>query len=199
MLRLFVAIHVPPEVQDALAAEQRRLATAGIAMRWIRPEGIHLTLAFLGNVDEVRISAIEDSMLNAAATGAPFQIEVRGLGAFPPRGAPRVLWAGVAGDLDDLRRLQHHVDGRLRAAGFALEDRPFSPHLTLARAADRSPAAQPALAAGLTAPPRSFGRWEVDDIALVRSDLRPSGSVYTTLFTAPLIGEQGRPTEEEGR
>src|SRR5439155_22126101 len=94
MIRLFVAIRMPAKVQRALAAEQRRLAAAGVGLRWVRPESIHLTLVFLGNVAAERVPAIEAAMQAAAAEAPPLRLAVRGLGCFPPRGAPRVLWAG---------------------------------------------------------------------------------------------------------
>ena len=190
MLRLFVAIAVPAAVQDALARAQRRLQAAGVALRWVRPHGIHLTLAFLGNVDEARVAPVEEAMGAAAARSGPFDLSVAGLGRFPPRGAPRVLWAGLDGDLDALHRLQGDLDSRLRAADFALEDRPFRPHVTLGRAPQRRAGDLGATVSQALASEAvrrlQFGGWRVVEIVLMRSQLSSAGSIYTRLATAPL-------------
>src|SRR5436190_6988976 len=134
MLRLFVAIRVPAQVQRALAAEQRLLSGTGADLRWVRPESIHLTLVFLGNVAEEREPAIEEALQATAVEVPPFHLALRGLGTYPPRGRPRVLWAGLAGGLDALHALQQGIDRRLRQANFTLEERAFRPHVTLGRA-----------------------------------------------------------------
>ena len=190
MLRLFVAIRVPAEVQRALAAEQRRQEDAGARLRWVRPESIHLTLVFLGNVAEERVPAIERAVQATAAEVAPFDLAVRGLGCFPPHGRPRVLWAGLEGGLDALHALQQGIDRRLRRAGFTLEERAFRPHLTLGRATpQQAPHLGPALQARLSGGPPSIGQWHVRDVEVIRSQLHPTGSIYTTLCSAPLAGD----------
>jgi 2'-5' RNA ligase len=190
MLRLFIAIAVPAAVREALAQAQRRLESAGVALRWVRPEGIHLTLAFLGNVAEERVAALEEAMTAAAGRSAPLNLAAVGLGRFPPRGAPRVLWAGLGGEVDALRRVQRDLDAGLRDAGFDLEDRAFRPHVTLGRAPQRPlHGLSHTLDAALDAEshrPNQFGRWRAEEIVLMRSQLRPTGSIYTALATAPL-------------
>ena len=188
MIRLFIAIRVPPEVRDALAAEQRRLAESGVSMRWVRPEGMHLTLVFLGNVAEDRRVATEAATEWAAQLVAPLRLAVSSLGCFPARGTPRVLWAGLAGEIEPLRALQRDLDARLRAAGFAVEDRRFTPHLTLGRAAPHGRRGTGDVVSKLPREPRDYGSWVAQDVEVIRSQLQPSGSVYTTLFTAPLGG-----------
>ena len=188
MLRLFVAISVPPAVRQALSRVHEQLAQADDRWRWVRPDVIHLTLAFLGGTDEARVPLVEQAMRSAAGTVRPFRLEACGLGTFPPRGTPRVPWAGLGGDLDTLRRLQRELDSQLRREEFALEDRPFSPHLTLARAGDRA-GGRPVAMGGLRerlGQAAAFGNWRVEALSLVKSELRRGGSIYTTLCTAPL-------------
>jgi len=134
-MRLFFAAHLPAPVRAALVAAQEDLrARLGDAVRWTRPEALHLTLKFLGEVDGARAP---ETLLAAAAEGlspgGPLDLVVQGLGAFGGR-RPRVVWAGVEGpDLEGLRRLAEHLDGALRPLGFPGDGRPYAPHITLGR------------------------------------------------------------------
>jgi 2'-5' RNA ligase len=188
-LRLFIAVELPPAWTEALAATQRALRRYGLErLRWVRPEGIHLTLKFLGNVDEARVSALTRTLEETAAEHAPFALRLSRLGAFGPPARRRVVWAGVAGDLDALTRLRQTVERRAAALGFPAERRPFSPHLTLARVPEELPqpvgasidAALTAVAAP-AAPPL-----QVKEIALMHSRLLPGGAQYTRLAAAVL-------------
>jgi 2'-5' RNA ligase len=187
-LRLFVAVVLPAAWHEALAAAQEELRRAGLRLRYVRPEGIHLTLKFLGETPAARLRAIS-AALGAAAVGADAcTIELSGAGTFGPRRRPRVVWYGLAGELDGLAALQQRVEERLGAVGFAREGREFRPHLTLARVPDDLPPAEaervgPAVERLRTRPAQPF---RVEAIVLMQSRLGPGGARYTVLETWPL-------------
>ena len=136
-LRLFVAVTLPPEVRAALAEVIGRLRDADVpGMRPVAPEALHITLKFLGNVDASRVPDLAAALTAAGDGSVPFRIALQGVGGFPSLEAPRVLWAGVADDAGSLGGLARRVDEACASAGFPREQRPFSPHLTLARMRD---------------------------------------------------------------
>lgn len=192
-VRAFVAIELPPTVKETLAGVVAELKAAGISgLRPVRPEGVHLTLKFLGDVPADRIGAIGDAAGRAAARHAPFALSLSGAGAFPGGRAPRVLWAGIAGDLERLAALQATVDVHLAELGFARERRAFNPHLTLARlrdSASRDDRARALRVLEAAQPSRSAG-FVVDGVALFQSTLGPGGAVYRRLLHVPLNGER---------
>jgi 2'-5' RNA ligase len=140
--------------------------------RWVAPHGIHLTLRFLGWTDAETLQRLEPKLRQAAAECAAGEARVAGLGLFPERGAPRVLWVGI--DVPEpIRALQRACESLAVAEGFAPEERAFRPHLTLARFHDRVP--RPRL------PPVDFGTTPLERLVLFRSELKPGGAVYTPL------------------
>ncbi|HEY7726730.1 MAG TPA: RNA 2',3'-cyclic phosphodiesterase [Anaeromyxobacteraceae bacterium] len=188
-LRLFVAVEPPPAVRRRLAAlqaEVRRAAgRAADDVRWVAPEQIHLTLAFLGNAPEERIDAVRGAVADAAAACAPLHLEVRGAGGFPSARRPRVVWAGLAGDLEPLGALAADLRRRLAPLGFPLEERDFRAHLTLGRSRDRGGARgmAGALAAANEADPCA---WRADEVVLFRSHLGPGGARHEALQRAEM-------------
>jgi len=135
-MRLFVAIALTDDARAAIAAEQRRLASelgeAARQPRWLRPEQMHVTLAFIGDVaptDQDVVRAIDGLVVNQR----PFEMSLGGCGQFPSRGAPRVLWLGILDGVSELTAVRHDVVSRLRAVGIPFDTKPFQPHLTLAR------------------------------------------------------------------
>jgi 2'-5' RNA ligase len=187
--RLFVALEPPEPVRRRLAllaAELRRGAgRAADDVRWVEPEKIHLTLQFLGAVPEERVGAIEEAVRAAAAAARPLSLEVKGAGGFPNARRPRVVWAGLAGDLEPLAALVQDLGRRLAPLGFPPEERPFSPHLTLGRARDRRGA--PGLAGALAHAAQADGApWRAGELALVESHLSPKGPRYEAIARFPL-------------
>ena len=187
LLRLFVAVDLPEAVREALARIQQELRGRDLpGLRWVRPEGIHLTLKFLGETPAAKVPAIEDAL--AAAQGvAPFRLALGTPGTFGGRRGPRVLWLDIVGDVQRLRELQAAVEGKLAEAGFAPEQREFSPHLTLARVRQPpSPGTAERVSRALeaVAPPRS--EFEVREVLLMRSTLKPGGAEYERLAAFPL-------------
>ncbi len=190
-MRAFVAIELPDSVKKTLAGVVGELRAAGISgLRPVRPEGIHLTLKFLGDVPADRIGAIGDAIERAAGHHTPFALSLSGVGAFPGGRAPRVLWAGIAGDLERLAALQESVDDCLSELGFARERRAFNPHLTLARLRDSASREDRAHALRVleAAQPMQNAGFVVDGVALFQSTLAPGGAVYHRLHRAPLDG-----------
>lgn len=191
-LRLFIAIELAADVRAALEATAQELARCGADARWSRGDNLHLTLKFLGNVEPEGVDPLVVALRGAASSVAAQSIWVRGLGVFPDPRRPRVVWAGIEGDL--LTPLAARVEAACNGLGFAAEARPFRPHVTLARL--RSRRGWPALRARLgEVAERSFGRSDVKSVDLFRSDLRRDGAVYTKLFRAPLASLQ----DEGGR
>jgi 2'-5' RNA ligase len=169
-----------------LAAWQAELRDlAGDSYRWVAPAALHLTLRFLG--EQADDGPARQALAAACADRAPFAVVVRGGGAFPRLSAPRTIWAGVEDPSDALWGLATAVEAACIAHGLGAEDKPFVPHLTVARArAARAPAR---LVAALEASrARCFGVWQVAAVDLIHSTLTSSGPVYRTLLTAALNG-----------
>ena len=187
-MRLFVAIDLDDDARAAIAAEQNRLKRAlsgsdPSSARWIEPERMHLTLVFLGDVDEARGAAIVDAM-QAGVDAAPFRMVLAGLGVFPPRGAPSVLWIGVTTGLREVTSVQRQIAERLARIGVELEKRPYHPHLTLARwRRAHSDDRRRAIAADRGT---EVARVDVATVTLLQSRLSSSGSRYTTMASAEL-------------
>ena len=190
-VRCFVAIELPAEARRRLGTLTAGLREAGVrGLRPVNPEGVHLTLKFLGDVSASQVGAVSAAMEGAAAAARPFDLELRGLGGFPDLRRPRVLWVGVEGDLEALQRLYEAVEAALSPLGFPPEGRAFTPHLTLARLREGTPTEERARAAAhLTSL-----AWEegaaipVGGVSLMRSTLRPGGAVYSRLCWAAFGG-----------
>jgi 2'-5' RNA ligase len=190
-VRSFIAIELSPDILRQVARLQERVKADMIPglVRWTRPEGIHLTLKFLGDVQADRLAAIAETLQTACASYLPFSLSIDGMGVFPNPRRPRVVWIGVDEPTGTLNRLQRDVDRAIAPLGFPSERRPFSPHLTLGRVKrGRSPAELEALGQYASRARVRVGEMVVHAVHLMRSDLRPSGAVYTELATAPLAG-----------
>ena len=199
VVRLFVAIELPDGVRSALSQVQAymRERSALQKLRWVKPEGVHLTLKFLGEVADSQQTAIEDALDAAVAEIPTFELTLGKLGKFGGRQNPRILWVDVDGDeeaLEALGALHSQIEGAMAKLGFPPEGRAFAPHLTLARVPQErgSEVARPLTRAiDECAPPE--GVITVDDIVLMRSDLGPGGANYTPLHRVPLGEREGYP------
>ncbi len=191
-LRAFIAVELPPAARDAVEGVIRDLrARTGDGVRWVRPEGVHLTLKFLGDIDAYTVPALSQALDRCAAPAAPFDLCLEGVGAFPNARRPRVVWVGLGGGLEALLGLQQSIEGELEALGYARERRAFTPHLTLGRVRDRLPPTQGRAlseALGVVSVQPGVGM-PVREVSLIKSDLRPSGAVYTRLHAAGLGGD----------
>ncbi len=186
-MRCFIAIELPEDVRSQLGALQERFGHRGKAVRWVRPDAMHLTLKFLGEVPDARLPAVCDALSEVASPCEPFEFAVRRTGCFPPRGGVRVVWAGVEEPTEHLLTCQALCEDAMEELGFAREHRPYVPHLTLGRVKD------PRGASGLrelVAECEDFeaGWVDVDRLVLMESHLSPKGAEYTVAHHADLTG-----------
>jgi len=188
-MRLFAAIELDETTRADIAGEQRRLANAlrdqRSSAKWVRVEQIHLTVAFLGEVGPPLADAIVAAFGQPISAGGPFDLTFAGLGMFPPHGPPRVLWVGVQAGLVEVNLVERIVVERLTALGVRLDERPYHPHLTLARWRDSRPRDRRAVAA--LQHDRVVARTTADAVTLFQSRVSSSGSTYTALSRAQLI------------
>jgi RNA 2',3'-cyclic 3'-phosphodiesterase len=185
MIRAFIAITPPTTLQQTMAEVRQVFQHLSPAWRWVTPNHIHLTLKFLGNVPDESVTSLFQAMAQAAQGQTVFPLRARSLGCFPQPARPRVLWIG----LDDPRQALGYLNERLIAAltplGFPPEERPFSPHLTLARAQNRARASQlwPMLQKYHD---RAFGEFLVTQLHLVQSELQRGRAQHTILCSVTL-------------
>ena len=188
-IRTFVAVELPPDIKEKLAAIQADLHRLGHmdSVRWVHPESIHLTLKFLGNVPAAQIKAIGEALASACDGITPFTLTLTNLGCFPNPKRPNVIWVGVGGDLKTLQRLQEAVEAHIAPLGYPPEKRPFHPHLTLGRVKRAKPEERRHIGASVTSAELDIaGQIDVTAVSLMRSDLTPSGAKYTALRVVSL-------------
>lgn len=189
-IRTFVAVELPSDILDSLAEIQERLrrGPGGGAGRWVRQEGIHLTLKFLGEVPSEKLQAIYQTVVRVCAKHNAFTLRVGGLGCFPNVRRPRVVWVGVHEETGQLAALQKDIEHGLAGLGFPPEGRAFTPHLTLARVAEKA-SRQEVEALGKAVSEqdlKELAQMRVTEVSVMKSDLRPEGAFYTELFKARL-------------
>jgi len=194
-IRSFIAIPLPHPVKlsiDEYLNELKKRQKSGI--RWVDAAKMHLTLKFLGDIDEEQIPAIHQAMQAAAITCPAFSLSLKGLGAFPGSYKPRVIWVGVKAPAM-LQALHQQLAANLCALGFEAEDRRYSPHLTLGRISRHASEAEVSgVSKLLHNPPKLHLQGvSVDSLNLYRSDLLPGGSVYTLLQEARLKENSSQP------
>ena len=180
-LRVFCAVELPDELRARAAERVRRLRSEFPEVRasWERPEKLHITLKFLGELEPARVEELSRAAARAVATVEPFDLIVDEPGSFPPHGQPRVLWLGIRDDSGSLAFMHRALEEACAAVGFARESRAFRPHLTLARL--RSPHGASELAAAHRDAPFGPQSFKVSELVVMRSELGPGGSRYTPL------------------
>ncbi len=197
-LRLFVAVELPDTWLQALVAVQdqlrARLGVSGPRLRFVHPDGVHLTLKFLGETPDSRRPTIEDALAAGLADLRPFRLALGEIGSFRNRGSPSVVWVGVAGDTTALASLAGRVEAALSPLGFPTERRAFAAHLTLARVPDPVPAPErggfdEALRA-VRLP--SAPEMRVERVSLIQSHLGRGGATYERLSSFPRGAEESR-------
>ena len=188
-IRTFVAVELSDSIKAHIAADIAQLRQEQIDnIRLVRPEGVHLTLKFLGDIDANRVPTVADAMTQAAASHAPFSLALGQPGVFPNANRARVLWIGVEGDLQLLRLLQSDIEEALIAAGFPPEKQRFNPHLTIGRMHHKASRedrrrATDALAALTLPEDRTIA---VKAISLMKSTLLPGGAIYDQIVHTEL-------------
>ncbi len=179
-IRSFIAIKLPTDIRDCLERIINRLKPSAGDVRWVKADAIHLTLKFLGEVEEGRIPEIAACIERCVQGMPPFPLAVRGLGAFPGDNSPQVIWIAAADETGSLAGMQRSLEEGLARVGFTKEKRPFSPHLTLGRL--KSPRGKEAVRRGLAELKHTdCGSFTADSVSLIKSDLTPGGPVYTVL------------------
>jgi 2'-5' RNA ligase len=185
MIRSFIAIDFPDETRKALEDIQKELKQSGAGVRWVKPSSIHLTLKFLGNIHAAQVEEIARAVAQEIRDQPPITLRPAGLGAFPSLRKPRVIWIGMEGEVQRLTGIQARVETALEVLGFAREKRSFRPHLTIGRVKDRR-WLQSLVDAMATLDMKPFNSFDADEIILYKSDLRPTGAIYTKLHHMPL-------------
>lgn len=188
LIRAFIAVDIPPAIQRNIQQVADRLRQPiGDAVRWVPASNIHLTLKFLGDISPSSVDMLAQMLRAEADSCLAFDFTVGGLGSFPNSKRARVLWVGVQAPAG-LEALQRGIESACARLGYESDPRPFSPHLTLGRVRDHIAASdQQKIQKTLEeAKIDSLGTARVDSVHLYKSDLKPGGSVYTKLFSAPL-------------
>jgi 2'-5' RNA ligase len=184
MIRSFIALELSPEIYKNLGQLidnlKKGVQFTSARPSWVNPESIHLTLKFLGNIEETMIDPIAEIMTKAANETHPFTIRIRDLGVFPNPRQPRVLWCGMTKGEDQTISIQTKIDRGLSTLGFEKETRPFHPHLTLARIKSLKGVSQ-LMDIVKTHQNSLVGECRFDRVILFKSELHPSGAVYTKL------------------
>lgn len=178
-LRCFIAIPFPGELKESVASSVELLKAARADVRWVQPENLHLTLKFLGDTTEPSVPGIAGALDNAAESLRSFSLRISGAGVFPDWKRPRVIWFGVEAG-SGLKSLQESIEDIMETFGYNRENRLFSPHLTIGRVRSQRNIS-PLVSALESVKGTDFGSMEVRSFSLMKSDLSPKGSEYTTL------------------
>lgn len=184
-LRTFIAFPLPAAVRDHIRTLQDGVRAEGIRMRWVKPENIHLTLKFLGNVAPADIEGIAEAMAETVRSAPLIHLGAKGLGVFPGISRPRVLWVGLQGETHSLIEIRKRLDENLGRVGIAPDTRPFKAHLTIARAKgnlNSKPLAEVMAALGNI----ESAPFTAEEMVLYQSELKPDGAVYTRLKSVSL-------------
>ncbi len=183
-LRIFIAIEIPTVIQDGLRIliESLRGSCEDARIRWVKPESIHLTLKFIGDIPHESVREITETLEKLSPKSSIFTLTVAGIGCFPNNAQPRVLWVGIREDGGKLTTLQKDIDLALEPLGIMPETRPYHAHLTVGRV--KKPGTVGKLVSEMNT--GMIGQMQVDKFSLIRSDLRPDGAKYSNLASFTL-------------
>jgi RNA 2',3'-cyclic 3'-phosphodiesterase len=185
-IRTFIAIELPEEIKEAMAGVQAELKKSDADVGWVRPEGVHLTLKFLDDVDEKKVTELGDALAEGLKGETPFILQAKGVGTFPSPKAPRVVWLGVEGEVERLTSLAKAVEEICANLKFPKEDRHFKAHLTLGRV--RSPRGRASLVKMLeNFRDADLGEFRAGAVSVMKSELKRTGAVYTEMRRIELI------------
>jgi 2'-5' RNA ligase len=194
LLRAFIAIEIPPNIQAAIEKQTARLrqALGNETVRWIPAQNMHLTLKFLGDIASSHVDFLKQLLTREATLHSQFDLQIGGLGSYPTSRRPRILWVGLHIPAE-LVALQKSIETGTTRLGYEQEERDFAPHLTIGRVRQNaSPADLPKIRAAMdNIQLGNIGTARVDSVHLFKSELQPNGSVYTKLFSAPLSKPRG--------
>ncbi len=181
-MRVFVAVELPEDVREAVHRGTVRLRQANRDVRWVPAGNMHLTLKFLGDIDDRRLALVKTAVASVSADQLPFDLSLGEVGAFPTLRRPRVVWIAIRGATDALAALAQRLDGLLQEVGFPGESRPYRAHLTLGRPRRPGPLND---ASSVSVPDRTFS---VDHAVIMESRLSPQGAQYEALEVFPFRG-----------
>jgi len=185
IIRAFIGFELPEKIRSFISSIQEDLKSNKLDARWVQVKNIHLTLKFLGNINEEDAQRVGKAIFKSAADHAPISLAAKGIGAFPDINRPNVLWVGIKGQIDMLIQLQKSLEDQLEKIGFSRENRPFKGHLTLARVKKQLDRTK------LITAIKKYKELEsepfiADNIILFKSDLKSNGAVYTKLISISL-------------
>lgn len=185
-IRAFIAITLPEHIISSIGKIQEGIKSYGFKVRWVRPHNIHLTIKFLGNVDEAEINTIGRTIVDALKEFPPISLAAKGIGVFPGIQRPRVLWVGVTGQVESLIEMQKGLDDRLEALGFPKENKSLKGHLTIGRVKGKIDFTRLGEAMN-TYQGFASELFVADQVILFKSQLQSAGPVYTELLRMPLL------------
>jgi 2'-5' RNA ligase len=188
-IRAFVALKLPENIISSIKRVQEDVKRYRLPVRWVRPENIHLTIKFFGDISESDIGKIGSVLKDCAESYAPFSLSAKGAGIFPGIARPRIIWAGISGDTTRLLDLRNLLEKRFDETGFKKEERPFKGHLTIGRFRGKTDSGK------LLEALKKVCDFESEifvsgKLYLFKSDLKPEGPVYTELLEIPLNGDK---------
>lgn len=188
LLRLFIAVSTPGAIAAQLGELSGKLRRSDADIRWERVEKMHVTLKFLGETPKEKIAELREALDRVASSTPPFTVELGGIGGFPTLRSPRVLWVGIEDPSGTLHRVHAAIEESLARKGIARDERAFHPHITLGRI--RSPRNLAGLLGMVESLTLERQPVQLHDILLIKSELKPDGSVHRTLHTAAFVGNQ---------
>ena len=188
-LRTFVAVEMDEAIRRAAARWIEEFRAASADVTWVAPHNMHLTVKFLGEVAAEKIPQVCEAVAEAVADTEPFDLEIRGVGAFPNTARPRTIWLGIGAGEEQLEALAKQIDLALRKIGFPREERRFHGHLTLGRVRRPSPALAALTALLKNKSDFAAGLTPIDEVVVFSSQLSPAGPTYEALSRAPLAGK----------
>ena len=179
MIRTFIAIDIPEDIRSRIADFQNTMIRSNLAVRWVKPENIHLTLKFIGEIPEQLVGEIKSGLFDAPSLREPFDVTLSGTGVFPNIRRPRIFWAGITSGAEELSRLSKEIQEKLVRFGVEKDARAFKPHLTIGRIKPGKPVEglEHYVGAGLLQP----GAFRVKEIAFMKSVLHRTGAEYSSL------------------
>jgi len=185
-IRSFLAFELPPEIREKIGAVSRELQKTRMPVRWVKVENIHLTLIFLGSVNEDAIDEIKEKVHLVVNRFSTIRTRLNGVGVFPHWRKPRVIWVGLNGEIETLSNLRDQLQSELKVLGLREEKRPFRPHLTIGRFKDRVDRDEELKSILDRHHDITSNLHHLNELILFKSDLKPDGPVYTRMATWPL-------------
>lgn len=186
-MRAFIAIEISDEIKEALGRVEAHLKYAGADVKWVRPENIHLTLKFLGEISEEKTAEVKAVLDLIAGSTVPFEVTIKDVGAFPNIEGPRVIWVDLEKGVAQVIALAGAIDEALAKIGFTKDNRPFSPHLTIGRVRsshNKSKLADKVSSTTSNSDLADVSAHQIKSVILFRSTLTPQGPIYTKLHEA---------------